>query len=69
MMRHDTPKSSMTTHIAYNPEAKVLILHVRKGSPIHLANVPEEHFHGIKAADSAGKYYHAHLKDKFSPAK
>lgn len=67
-MAFDTPDSSMTKRVTYNPEDRVLSLHVHKGAPIHMADVPVEHYHGIRAAESTGKYYHAHLKG-FKPAK
>jgi hypothetical protein len=65
---HATPDSSMTSYVRYSAKDKVLTLNMRTGKPIHLANVPQEHFDAIKSAPSAGKYYHAHLKGKFSPA-
>lgn len=68
VMAFDTPKSSMTSRVAYNPEDRVLTMHVRSGKPIHLADVPVEHYHGMQKVESTGKYYHAHLKG-FKPAK
>lgn len=64
----DTPKSSATSRIAYNDEHKVLSVTFKSGHTEHLANVPAQHFHGLKGADSAGKYYHQHLKGKFKAA-
>ena len=67
-MTHQTPESSMMHRIEYHPKEKVLRLHVRQGKAISLTGVPEEHFHVMKAAASAGKYYHSNLKGKFSEA-
>lgn len=62
VMAFDTPKSSMTSRVAYNPEDRVLTLHFRSGGAHHLADVPVEHYHGLQNAPSTGKYYHTHLK-------
>lgn len=69
-MGFDTPNSSMTTRVAYSPEDKVLSLTFRSGGKTHhFADVPVEHYHGLRGAESTGKYYHAHLKDKFKAPK
>lgn len=68
-MAFDTPKSSMTSRVAYNPEDKVLSLTFRAGGTHHFADVPVHHYHGLHSAESTGKYYHAHIRDKFKAPK
>ena len=69
-MAFDTPKSSMTTRVAYNPEHKVLSLTFRNGGQTHhYADVPLEHYHGLHSAESTGKYFHQHIRDKFKAAR
>lgn len=69
-MAFDTPKSSMTSRVAYNPDHSMLSITFRNGGKTHhFAPVPVDHYHGLKAAESTGKYYHAHLRGKFGEAK
>ena len=70
VMAFDTPKSSMTKRVAYSPENRVLSLTFRSGGQTHhYADVPETHYHGLHSAESTGKYFHAHIRDKFKAAK
>lgn len=64
-MAFDTPMSSMTKRVAYNPDHSVLTLHFRTGGVHHFADVPESHYHAMHASQSAGAYYHANIKGKF----
>lgn len=68
VMSFDTPRSSMTSRVSYNPDHKVLSLTFRTGGTHHFASVPVEHYHGLQKAESTGKYYHAHLRGKFGEA-
>ena len=68
-MAFDTPGSSAISRVHYNPDLRVLSLTFRSGGTHHFADVPAEHYHGLKTAGSAGKYYHAHLAGKFEAAK
>lgn len=67
-MAFDTPKSSMTTRVGYDPEKSVLSITFRNGGATHhYPGVPVEHYHGMQGAESTGKYFHAHIKAKYKP--
>lgn len=69
----DTPKSSMTSRVSYNVADGVLSMHFKTGGTHHFAGVPVSHYQAMQDAEtnggSVGKYYHAHIKDKFKVAK
>lgn len=49
--------------IGYAPDR--LFIRFNSGKSYAYENVPECHFVGLKEADSAGQYFHQHIRSKF----
>lgn len=64
-MEVEITRSGMISKIAYNESEKLLTLTFNSGGAYAYKDVPKEVFDGILAAESAGKYYHAHIKGKY----
>lgn len=57
--------SSNVAGAAYDEETRTLTVKFHSGSSYTYQNVPESIYQGLLDADSAGKYFNAHIKDKF----
>ncbi len=62
-------RSGMVKTISYDAAEKILTLEFNSGGSYAYSEVPKEIFDGILNAESAGKYYHAHIKGKYSHEK
>lgn len=61
METHDV-ESSVIDAVGY---ARVLELRFDSGRIYQYYNVPEDVYQGMLAADSKGRYFNAHIRDKF----
>lgn len=64
-MNHKFKGSSNIDEISFDKEAKEVTVKFHSGASHTYADVPEEHFHKMQQSESAGKYFHAHIRDKF----
>lgn len=64
-MRIEITRSGMLKAIEYDEVKNDLTVTFNNGGSYVYHDVPKEMFDGILAAESAGKYYLAHIKDKF----
>lgn len=58
-------KSSNIEGCGYDPETKKLIVMFKNGSCHRYSDVPQEHYDGLMGAESAGKYFHANIRNAF----
>ena len=50
----------------YDAETATLTLWFREsGGPYNYRDVPEDIFHGLGATESQGRYYNAHIRDRY----
>lgn len=54
--------SSQIAAVGHDPDTNTLAVQFRSGQTYHYHDVPEEKFHGLQKAESAGKYLNAHIK-------
>lgn len=57
--------SNVIKSCAYNETDKELTLDFKSGGSHKYSDVPKEVFEGILSAESAGKYFHSHIKNLF----
>ena len=58
--------SSMIDSADYDAAAQTLIITFKKrGAVFEYANVPEHIYSGLSSAESAGKFFHSHIKGKY----
>lgn len=62
-------RSGMINKIAYDESEKLLTLTFNSGGAYSYKDVPKEVFDALLAAESAGKYFHAHIKGKYETEK
>ncbi len=55
-------KSSNIEACAFDPETKVLTIKFKSGGTYHYSGCSQDHFDGLCGADSAGRYFHKHIK-------
>lgn len=60
-----TGDSSTIRQLEFNIETGELLVEFRSGSEYSYAGVPVETFEGFFDAESAGRYFSEHIKDKF----
>lgn len=56
--------SSNLESVGYDPETRLLAVKFKRGGVYHYEDVDPEHFDGIQAAESAGKYFGEHLRSR-----
>lgn len=69
MVEVEITRSGMITKIAYDESEKLLTLTFASGGAYTYKDVPKEKFDALLAAESAGKYFHAHIKGKYDTEK
>jgi hypothetical protein len=71
MLRHtfEQDHSGNIEHAAYDPSTRKLHVTFRSGGTWEYPGVDEEHFHGLKGAESPGSYLHRQLKGRFGERK
>ena len=55
-------ESSNLAAIGYDPTAKTLAVRFTNGSLYHYPNVEQPLYDGLMAAESKGRYFHAHVR-------
>jgi hypothetical protein len=65
-----TPWSMAIQDITYNEGTRELIIHMEEGSKgggkkLLYTEVPKEVFEGFQQADSKGKYFNSHIREKY----
>lgn len=58
--------SSNLAACAYDVESKILRIVFKNGSIYDYAGVPRATYDGLKTAESAGKYFHANVRDVYT---
>jgi hypothetical protein len=69
MVEVEITRSGMISKITYDESEKLLTLTFASGGAYSYKDVPKEVFDGLLAAESAGKYFHAHIKGKYDADK
>ena len=64
-MEVEITRSGMISKIAYDASERLLTLTFNSGGAYAYKDISKEIFDGLLAAESAGKYYHAHIKSKY----
>ncbi len=65
-MEHRSLESSFLKSAAYDPGLLLLEVKFKNGKTYRYADVPEELFNQLCAADSCGKYLNSEIKGKFT---
>lgn len=59
--------SSAISRVEYNAETRVLqIWFVESGGPYDYYGVPQSVYQGLLSASSAGQYFNAYIRDRYS---
>jgi hypothetical protein len=58
-------KSSNISALGYDAEKKELHVQFTNGTSYSYAGVPEHEYKSLASADSVGKRFHTHVKEKF----
>lgn len=58
-------KSSNIREVGYDKDSRILEILFVDGGLYHYFEVPESVYRGILSAPSAGKYFHAHIRDRY----
>jgi len=69
MVEVEITRSGMISKITYDESEKLLTLTFASGGAYSYKDVPKEVFDGLLAAESAGKYFHANIRNKFASEK
>lgn len=69
MTEIEITRSGMITNAIYNDGEKLLTLTFNKGGVYTYKDVPDEVFKAMLAAESIGKYFLAHIKNKYETEK
>jgi hypothetical protein len=64
-VRRKLLKSSTITSAGYDPALSVLEVEFVSGDVYQCFAVPERHFLALLSADSPGRYFNSHLRDRF----
>ncbi|MDI3339038.1 MAG: KTSC domain-containing protein [Sphaerobacter sp.] len=57
--------SSSLASAGYDVETQVLEIEFRDGSLYQYFDVPEHVYHSLVEADSKGRYFHAHIRNRY----
>jgi hypothetical protein len=64
---HKFKDSSSISHCDYDPVEKILKIKFHSSDKEHeFLNCPQNIYEGLKQAESAGKYFHANIRNKFT---
>jgi hypothetical protein len=58
-------KSSFIESTHYDDENNILYISFSNGTVVGHKDCPKDHHHGLVNAESAGKYYHAHIRNRY----
>ena len=65
----DTPHSSNVARFAYDESNQVLKVEFKNGTVYDYYDIPENVFHGMRGAPSAGQYLAQNVKSRFRYAR
>ena len=60
-MKRTAVESSMIASVGYDPDEHILEIEFNSGAIWHYLDVPPEEYEGLMAAESKGRYMHAHV--------
>lgn len=63
---HKITSSASIEHIDYDDATDTLEIKFASGGTYRYDDCPKDHHHGLKNADSAGKYFHANIRNKYT---
>lgn len=63
--KHEFKNSSSISHIDYDDNAGCMEIKFSSGATHRYEDCPKDHYHAMKTAESAGKYFHANIRGKF----
>lgn len=66
---HKIENSSSITHIDYHDAKDTLEICFASGGTYHYPNCPKHEYDALKAAASAGKHFHAVIRNKYKGIK
>jgi hypothetical protein len=59
---HQIGTSNNISGVHYDEDSQVLTVQFKNGGVYSYKDVTPDHFDGIKSAESAGRYFHQHLR-------
>lgn len=65
-MKRAPVESSNLSSVGYDSSSSTLDIEFQEGAVYQYYDVPESVFRGLMAAPSKGKYFHQHIRDRFS---
>lgn len=68
-MQREAVSSSDIKSVGYDTNAQTLEIEFHSGGVYQYFSVPDDVYNSLMAADSHGKYFHAHIKSRFRYAK
>jgi hypothetical protein len=64
-IQHTVTRSSMISEVDYDSDEKLLTLTFSKGGKYQYEDVSKDVYEGLLNAESIGKYFLAHIKNKY----
>lgn len=64
-----TTRSGMVSSISYDEQERKLTLGFNSGGAYEYEDVPKNVFDELLSAESAGKYFHLHIRNKYKSEK
>lgn len=65
-MNRISVSSSDLSSVGYDQNQQILEIEFNGGGVYQYSNVPEAEYNGLMNASSHGKYFHQHIKDRYS---
>ena len=62
-MNRESVSSSLLTSVGYDPDEQLLEVELQDGKIYQYRDIPEETYHGLRDADSLGRYFNHHIRD------
>lgn len=66
-MEREYVESSMITSIGYDEESSILEVEFKGGVVWQYPDFPEYMWYEFQSAESKGKYFHANIREQFTP--
>ena len=63
-MKRESVSSSLLESVGYDPEEDVLEVELESGAIYQYRDVPEETYEELLAADSLGRYFNHHIRNR-----
>lgn len=64
-----SPNSSMISKVSFNPKNSTMYVNFHNGHTYSYKGVDSKTFHAMRISESAGKFFHKHIKSQYKTNK